>query len=230
MSGFEFNEFADKRALATVLADYVGDVLTQAILKNGRASLVVSGGRTPMQFFEALSCLELKWNEVTVLLADERWVPETHARSNTAFVRENLIKGSAARAHFLPFYSEGISVEEGATQLSHQLEKISLDMVVLGMGEDGHTASLFPDAPAIAQALAKDAPSVLVARPTSQPEARITLSVQKLKSAAHIALHIEGQLKRDVLEQAALDGAAHEMPIRPFLQNDKNPLQVFWCP
>ncbi len=230
MNRLTLHEFADREALAAALTGHVGTILEQAVAARGESALCVSGGRTPILFFETLSKLDLDWEAVTILLADERWVPETNSRSNAALVREHLLHENAARARFLPFYQSGMSIENGAVAFANRISQLKLEVVVLGMGEDGHTASLFPDAPEINDALAEEALAVLVTRPASQPEARITLSAKKLKSAANVILHIEGQSKRVVLEKAALEGAVKDMPIRKFLGNFQDPLQVYWSP
>ena len=173
-----------------------------------------------------------KLKAVTILLADERWVPESNERSNAQLVRKSLLQSRAAAARFVPYYAEGAGAEDGARLAAKSLEQRSrpFDAVILGLGADGHTASLFPDAPEIEAALSLNAPLVLAVHPEGQPELRVTLSARALCDTGFLALHIEGIEKHLALEEAARGGPDWEMPIRAVMRASKTPLQVYWCP
>lgn len=214
-----FNEYPDRTDLAAALAGDVASALAEAIEVRGVASLVVSGGSTPGPMFKALSRHEIDWSRVSVTLADERAVPADHEVSNERLVREFLLQGRAAAAHFValhePEFATGSSagtdargaavarVESRLAQLAHPF-----DVLLLGMGDDGHTASLFPDAPELEAAMAMDSRhSVLLINPPSQPLPRITLTRPTLLDARRVWLHITGEPKRVLYERVMKDGA-----------------------
>ncbi|MGI9481961.1 MAG: 6-phosphogluconolactonase [Hyphomicrobiales bacterium] len=232
MSNFQLNRFSSSKALAKALAAGTGAALSHGIADNRQAILVVSGGRTPLAFFEALSNIDINWQAVTIMLADERWVPEGDERSNARLVRKNLLQNKAEKARFAGFYTEGASAEDGARLAGKSLKARThpFDAVILGLGTDGHTASLFPDAPEIASALSPNAPPVLAMHPASQSEPRITLSARLLRDTRFLALHIEGVEKHLALEEATREGPAWEMPIRAIMRTSTIPMQVYWCP
>lgn len=229
MSAPVLNTFATSAELAAALADKTGTQLRAGIAANGIARLVVSGGRTPLQFFAELRRADLDWGRVEVFLADERWVPAHSERSNAAFVREHLL---CADANFTELYREGVSPQDAAGTLANRIAGMDhpFDVVVLGMGSDGHTASLFPDAPEISEALSSDAPAAMVLSPVSQPELRLSLTRGTLINTHLLVLHIEGAEKRAVYEEALGEGPEEEMPVRAILRNDIQVPQVYWCP
>ncbi|MEM1200015.1 MAG: 6-phosphogluconolactonase [Pseudomonadota bacterium] len=229
MSGPVLNTFASSDELAEALATKTAMQLRTGISANGIGRLVVSGGRTPLGFFGALRAADLNWERVRVFLADERWVPARSERSNASFVREHLLQG---RAQFADLYSEESSPQEAAAALARQFAQMEhpFDAVILGMGSDGHTASLFPDAPEIVQALSPGADAVMVMSPPSQPEIRLSLTPKALINTDFLALHIEGVEKRAVFDVAVGEGPDVEMPVRAILRNDIQPTQVYWCP
>jgi len=217
--------------VALELAQAVSDFLRIRLAEAERVSLVVSGGSTPLPFFTALSRKELDWSRVDVLLADERWVDETDSASNTRLVKESLLQHKATAAHFLSLKQAGATPTEGLDAAKAELAGLllPLDVVILGMGNDGHTASLFPDAEELSHAMDPECRDIVAAMtPASQPQKRITLTRPALCSARFIALHIRGTDKLDTLKKAL--GAPDDvmaMPIRAFLKPD---LQVFWSP
>lgn len=230
MKAPELHEFSSGGELAAALADRTVHQLRLGVESNGTARLVVSGGRTPVQFFGELSGREFDWAKVEVILADERWVPADTPRSNATLVRQHLLCGPARKAEFAALYANGKSPEEAAQALCDRLGSAPFDAVVLGMGNDGHTASLFPDAPQIADALSSEAETVMVMTPSSQPEVRLSLSAKALTNTRFLALHIEGAEKRAVLEQALEEGPVDELPVRAILHNDILQAEVYWCP
>lgn len=217
--------------VALDLADEVAEFLAARLREAPRAGLVVSGGSTPLPFFKALSDKDLEWSRVDVLLADERWVNESDDASNTRLVRENLLQGKAASARFLSLKQPGATPADGLKRVKAELADLSLpiDVLILGMGNDGHTASLFPDAPELEAAMNPECQEIVAAAtPASQPQKRITLTWPPLRDARFTALHLKGEDKLQTLKRAISDpGNVLEMPIRAFL---KPGLQVFWSP
>lgn len=190
-----------RAALAQGLADAIAAQLTAAIAAQGAATLAVAGGTTPAPMFDILAQAHLDWARVTVLPTDERWVQESDARSNAALVRRHLLVGPAAAARYVSFYAAGKTADQGLAEVTARVSPhLPLTVVMAGMGNDRHTASLFPDASGIAQAMAADAPPLMVMQPPSQPEARITLTAPVLAAAAHIHIMITGADKRATLD------------------------------
>ena len=224
------HDFADSDALALALARAVAGDLVRAIAARGSALLAVSGGRTPLKFFRALAQQQIAWDKVTITLVDERWVPPTHARSNAGLVLAQLLHGDAAAAQFVPLYESGVAEPEGAfAAVSMRIGELRLpfDAVVLGMGDDGHTASFFPDGDHLAAALDPHGKArVLAMRAPAAGEPRITLTLPVLVGAHALYLHIEGTRKREVLQAAQSDPA---LPISAVLQHARAPIQIYWC-
>lgn len=224
----------DAATLAQDLADVVADQLRDGLARRGQALLIVSGGNTPVPFFERLSLAELAWSQVSVTLADERWVPPSHADSNARLVQRHLLQGPAAQARWLPLVNSVPTPAEGQPALEHALADLPwpADVLVLGMGGDGHTASLFPHDAALPQALdeREDAPrSVAVAAPErpNVPVPRISLSRRALLDARLIALHIVGADKWKLLHQVLEPGPVEDFPIRLALHQTQVPCHVF---
>ena len=184
--------------LSAILARELRDCL-----KVGPATLSVPGGTTPVPVFDALSGADLNWAGVSVVLNDERWVGEDSPRSNTRLLRERLLHGPAAAARLLPLYAQAPQPEDALADLSRAIEPhLPLSVLLLGMGSDMHTASLFPGADHLAQALAPDAPVLMALRSESAGEPRITLTARVLQAARHIHILIVGADKREALERA----------------------------
>ena len=216
------------------LAQHVADALQQALGQRGHALLAVSGGKSPIALFERLRQSPLNWSAVTVVLVDERCVPHTHPDSNTALVRQHLLQGPAAAATFVPFFDhlpEGELSDAALTALAQAAQQRlaalpwPLDVGILGMGEDGHTASLFPHAPGLAQALSSPE-RVAWVRPSTAPHARLTLTLQALRSARELHLSIAGETKRAVLARAQA-GIVADHPVSYVLQAGGAPVHVW---
>lgn len=225
------HEHADGAALAQGLAAFVGARLRASVTSHGAASVAVSGGRTPIRFFEALSNVDLPWGRVTVTLVDERRVPADAERSNERLVRAHLLQGKAAAATFVGLY-RGSADEHSDRDLAElALAQIPwpLTAAVLGMGDDGHTASFFPDGDNLAACIDPGGiPRVATMRAPAAIEPRLTLTLPALLSAQTIALHIEGAGKRAVLDRARQSGPEVDLPVRAVLA--RAPVEVFWCP
>lgn len=191
----------------------------RAALAHGRATLSVPGGTTPGPVFDLLSDENLDWARVSVLLNDERWVGEDSPRSNTRLLRERLLRGRAAGAELLPLYADVATPEQGLAALSERiLPHLPISVLLLGMGGDMHTASLFPGADHLEQALARDAPVLMALRAEAAGEPRITLTARVLKAAKHTHVLITGADKREALERA-LQLPPIEAPVRVVLDH-----------
>lgn len=222
-------KFDDSQSLAKALASSVADSLYGTLTGRPRASLVVSGGSTPLPFFHQLRTLELPWLQVDVTLADERWVDADHEASNERFIRRELLQEMASSARFVGLKTAHGTPEEGVEEVARRIDPLRpFDVVVLGMGGDGHTASLFPDDPMILDRLASDALCV-PARPPSQPLPRLSLTPEALSGCQRMILHITGEAKRELYLRAKEPGPVEELPIRAFLHGTVD-VDVYWSP
>ncbi|WP_192034903.1 6-phosphogluconolactonase [Halomonas sp. YLGW01] len=214
--------------LAHQLAEAVAEALRADLAHQERALLVVSGGSTPVPFFKALAAKPLPWSRIDVTLADERWVAENADDSNARLVREHLLTGEAAAATFVPLTTDDETPEQGAAAVGERLAALTwpASMVILGMGGDGHTASLFPDSQELPLALSTE-DTVVAVRTPSQPQARITLSADRLHQAKRHVLHLTGEDKRSRLAAALGGDDVRELPVRAFLAC---PLAIYWAP
>jgi 6-phosphogluconolactonase len=224
-------EFLDAATLTAALAQHVARRLKEDLARQDWVSLVVSGGRSPVSLFQTLSSQTLAWGRVTVTLADERWVPPGHADSNEALVRTHLLKGRAAKAMMLPLWTGDATPEAAAPTVSAALAVLPhpFSQVILGMGEDGHVASLFPDATELAEGLRTEA-QVLAVHPKHAPHPRMSLSLHALLQSRDIVLMISGEAKRHLLERALGEGSTEELPVRAILRQTSVPVSVFWAP
>ncbi len=200
---FEVQDYPDREILVMDLADRLADDLADALHGGGRVSFAVPGGTTPGPVFDALSAVRLDWSRVDVMLSDERWVPEEDPRSNTGLLRGRLLRNWAAEARLLPLYAPGHSPQEALPELESLIAPaLPLSVLLLGMGADMHTASLFPGADLLSAALAPDAPILLPITAPGAPEPRVTLSARVLNAALRKHVVIFGSEKRKALEQA----------------------------
>lgn len=228
------HSFTDCHAQAVALADRIAEQLRRGITDRGHALLAVSGGSTPKALFERLSQEPLDWSNVTVTLVDERWVDADDTRSNARLVKTLLLQNAAAVAHFVPLYTGAATPEEGLAVANERIDSLALpfDAVVLGMGEDGHTASFFPDGDHLHEALDLDGTSrALPMRAPDAGEPRITLTLPTLLDTRALYLLVSGEKKQQVLADARLGlGEAQYYPVRAVLTQHRVPLAVYWCP
>lgn len=223
--------FDSTDALVAALSSEIVSILRRTLETKERASMAVSGGSTPKPLFARLAVADLAWDRVTVTLVDERWVGEDHADSNAKLVKDNLLQEKAAAADFVPLKTEHPEPFGAENEVAQRLRSIGLpfDIVVLGMGSDGHTASFFPGATTLAQALSMDQDSLCCAiRPPAAPHDRITLTLPVILSARHLFLHIVGEDKWQVLERAFETGSQEELPVRAVLHQERVLLDIYY--
>jgi 6-phosphogluconolactonase len=212
---FHRREFADGEELAHSLADWTAERLRVAIAARGVALLIVSGGKSPARFFELLSDMELDWTRVAVTLADERRVPDDSPRSNARLAREKLLRNRGDQ-----------ELAAASARVAHL--PLPADVVVLGMGDDGHTASWFPGADGLAEAMdlgARQLVAPIAAADAGEP--RLTLTGRVILRARAIALEIEGEAKLATFAAALEPGPEEAMPIRAVLRRAADRLTVF---
>ncbi|MEM9171728.1 MAG: 6-phosphogluconolactonase [Pseudomonadota bacterium] len=227
---FVLQSFDSRSRAAQVLANDIASSLRDALEARGRATLVVSGGSSPLEMFSLLGEVDLNWARVVILPSDERWVDQEDPASNAGMLMRTLMAGRASAARLLSLYDESLAEHDIATALSSRLSELALplDVVLLGMGGDGHTASLFPDDPDIAGALASTDHCV-TARPPSQPLLRVSLTPNTLLNARQIKLLFFGQEKADVFSEAAEHGDLTEYPVRCVLRQERVPVTTYFA-
>jgi len=231
---YHINDFSTREQLDNALAEQVSSILQSAIVSTGKASIAVSGGSTPKGFFKVLSKKELDWAKVIITLADERWVDINNDNSNTRLVHEYLLQNKASAAKFFHLKQDGKLCEQTLADLNVSANindiLLPLDVLILGMGEDGHTASLFPCSTQINQGLNSTNPNALMkVVPTTAAHQRITFSFASLSQSKNVFLHICGQNKKQVLEQALCSHDTLDMPIRAFLQHEIINTHIYWA-
>ncbi|MBS0387532.1 MAG: 6-phosphogluconolactonase [Proteobacteria bacterium] len=224
---------ADGAEQAALLASAIASELAAALARRVAASLVVSGGRTPGAMFAQLSRCELEWARVQVTLADERWVDVADTASNEALVRGTLLRERAAAARFIGLKNAAPTAAAGAEIAWRAISAMPqpFDFVVLGMGDDGHTASLFPGSAGLAAALdAAAAPACVAMQPVDAPHPRLSLNLSALLRARRIGIQISGARKWAVYQRALEDGPVEQLPVRAILRQRAVPVDVYWCP
>lgn len=209
----------------------IADILTAAINVSGTASLVVSGGRTPQAMFNTLSKMAIDWSKVSITLADERWVGVDDPASNEAMVKSNLLVNHGAAATFIGLKTAHDDARDAIDECSKNLNSIKtpFDVLILGMGEDGHTASLFPCSEQISQGLdlSNDAQYIAV-QPTTAPNQRMSLTLKALLNSKNVFLHLTGTSKKQVLETVLADEDELAMPIRAVIHRTN--VELVWAP
>ena len=220
----------NSESLAVDLSQNIREILLETIKKRGRASMAVSGGSTPVPLFVALSHLDIDWSKVDLTLVDDRWVESDHKDSNELLVKSHLIKNKAGNVNFVPLKNNALTAKEGQASSEEALKSFTLpfDIVVLGMGTDGHTASLFPCSDEIKTAMDLNNNDCLVATmPTSAAHERLGMTAKAIIDAKNVFLHLNGSSKLHTLEKAMDLKSAIEMPIYALLSDG---LDIYWSP
>ena len=215
------------------LAQDIAQRLAAAIALRGVAVLCVSGGKSPIALFEALRVQPIDWSRVRVTLTDERCVPCTHPDSNASLVRQHLLQDRASAAQFVPLVAEAHEPLPSPAILAQTASRAlqaagRVDVLVLGMGADGHTASLFPQAPNLVEALDPNNPEacVTIEPPASAPYARVTQTLAQLLRARHIVLPLSGADKLATLRLARLS-ISNQYPISHVLHQTLTPVALW---
>jgi len=225
--------FADLGQLSSALAAKTASALKTAIAARGIASLVVSGGKSPTTLFEILRTQELDWSCVCIALADERWVDPGSADSNEHLVRSVLLREKAGGARFIGLKNAAPTPDIGAVSAWETFARVPrpFDTVILGMGDDGHTASLFPGSPNLPNALNASASAGCVGMwaPVA-PQARLSLNLSALLDSRGIVILLNGAAKWQTYVKAAGGGPVQDMPVRAVLRQTHTPVEVMWAP
>jgi 6-phosphogluconolactonase len=214
-----WQEYPDRELMFLAVANTIASELADFLRRDGRASLCVPGGTTPGPIFDTLSGVDIDWANITVFLNDERWVPEDSERSNTRLIRARLLRGMAMAANYLPLYADTPQPEDALMSLGEAITPhLPISVLLLGMGADMHTASLFPGADRLAEALSPHAPPLMALRADAAGEPRITLTAPVLRGAMNTHILITGAEKRAAIERAA-QLTEMEAPVKAVLAN-----------
>ncbi|MDD2761905.1 MAG: 6-phosphogluconolactonase [Methylomonas sp.] len=230
--------FEQRHHLVTALAAECQDVLSEAISKHGAATLLVSGGSTPAPLYEALSKMELNWKKTKIALVDERWVDQDSSASNEALIKRTLLINNAKAAEFTGMKNASKTAKAGLSETEENYRKLPqpFSLAIVGMGPDGHTASLFPHAKGLADALKPDSEQLTAAISATQSEVtgpnteRLTLTLSALMKTERIIILFTGEDKLAVFSAAQKEGPVAELPIRALLHQDLVPVELYWAP
>ena len=229
----EIEVFADGAAWADACAARLADTLSAAVAETGKAVFAGAGGSTPSPIYRLLAAANLDWSKVAVTLVDERYVPETSADSNAALMKRTLLTGAAAAARFVPLYTPEVTVDRAAIVAARALaaEGGLLDAVLLGMGEDGHICSMFPESPTLKTLLTPALPPTVLGVPHGRDGMapsleRLSINLPYLMQARRVVLALTGKQKRAVFEREAAGDPATQ-PIAALIAA-KVPLEVLW--
>lgn len=230
--------FEQRHHLFTALVAECQDVLSEALSKHGVATLLVSGGTTPAPLYEALSKTELNWKKIKIALVDERWVDNDHSASNEALVKRSLLINNAKAAEFIGMKTSAIIASAGQAETEANYRRLPqpFSLAIVGMGPDGHTASLFPHAKGLEQALDLDNENLTAAITATQSEVtgpnteRLTLTLSALMKTDRLVILFTGEDKLTVFNAAQKPGSIADMPIRGLLHQEQVPVELYWAP
>lgn len=223
--------FSEQKALIEALSQSILTDLQKAIDEKGKASLLVSGGSTPKPLFEKLSKAVFVWDKVSIGLCDERWIDTSREESNEHFVKKYLLKDEVAKANFIGMYEEDIDIYAAQKVCSEKMQKIlyPFDVLILGMGNDAHTASLFPENQKLEEAFdPKNKNFCIAIEPMTAPFLRMSLTLRAILSAKKIYIHFEGKEKIAVYKEVITGEDMYMMPIRSVLNQDIKEIEVFY--
>ncbi|CAA6822177.1 MAG: 6-phosphogluconolactonase (EC, eukaryotic type [uncultured Sulfurovum sp.] len=223
--------FQTQYELVSLLSKSIAMKLETAIRTKGKANLIVSGGSTPLALFRELREISLEWEKVNIGLCDERWISPSHEESNENLVKNHLLQGKASRARFIGMYNEYLDIYSAEKCCTQKIKEtlFPFDVVVLGMGNDGHTASLFPNNTELKKAFDLNNKELCIAiEPKTASYKRMSLTLSAILSAQHIYLHFEGKEKTAVYKTANRGKNIYTMPIRAVLNQDIRDLEVYY--
>lgn len=230
--------FPDRNSLFSAMVEECESILTRAVSENSSATMLVSGGSTPLPLYQQLSNVDLPWAHIDVALVDERWVDRDHPGSNESFIKNSLLCNKAKKAAFTPMKTAADTAEQGRVLCEESYRKLStpFDLTVLGMGADGHTASLFPYSQGLEVALDKNNENLCAAIRANQSEVtgllteRMSLTVSGLMKSRQLHLLITGEEKLAIYRQALGHSQEKLMPISAILHQYDIPVVVYWAP
>lgn len=221
--------FDTRQAASAAAAERIADLLRARLAREEQASFVVSGGTTPALCFECLSQATLEWDRVQVALSDERWVANSHKDSNERLVRETLLRNAAASAGLLGIYQDDLTVDERCDSIQDERPESGFACSLVGMGADGHFASLFPDADSLQAGLKIDSERFYIpVRTVASPHPRVSMTLAALLGSDAILLLFFGDEKRAVYEKAKAGDPSY--PITALLQQTEVPVTLYWAP
>lgn len=228
---YQLHLFDTPTAMNTALATAITANLQDAINLRSKASLAVSGGPTPVELFQILSQAQIAWNQVYITLVDERWVDKHHEDSNERLIHTHLLQNKAKEAHFISLKTIAENPYDGVDEIQIRLQQslpLPIDALVLGMGDDGHTASLFPHAENLYKGIDMQSDRLVIdMKPLTAPHDRISLTLPVILNSRHLYLQLNGKKQQQVLEQALAGKNINDMPIRAVLHQQKLPLQIY---
>lgn len=226
----QLRKFETASELNDVFAEEIANKLQQGIDENGSATLLVSGGNTPRPMFAQLSEKNIQWEKVNIALVDDRWVELSDSASNEQMVNEALIINKATSANFVGMKTDEQDAFKAVEQVEANLAHLNqpFDVVILGMGEDGHTASIFPCCAQLDEALSTEE-TLMATQPTTAPHQRMTFTKSALLKSKQLYLHLVGESKETVLNQVAAGSDEREAPIRAFLNQSNVPMSVMFA-
>lgn len=228
---YQLHLFDTPTAMNTALATAITANLQNAINLRSKASLAVSGGPTPVELFQILSQAQIEWNQVYITLVDERWVDKHHEDSNERLIHTHLLQNKAKEAHFISLKTIAENPYDGVNEIQTRLQQslpLPIDALVLGMGDDGHTASLFPLAENLYKGIDMQSDRLVIdMKPLTAPHDRISLTLPVILNSRHLYLQLNGKKQQQVLEQALAGKNINDMPIRAVLHQQKLPLQIY---
>lgn len=230
--------FSDRETLYQSTAGYCLQHLMQAITDRGQASFIVPGGTTPAPVFKMLSTEKIHWEQVTIALSDERWIDTTHDQSNQYLIEHTLMQHAAKKAKFIGMKSPFETADAAQKKCNESYQKISnpYDVVMLGMGSDGHVASLFPNSKAIKTGLDPDSHQICIANNAEGCEVagkfpeRMTMTLAALLNSQVVVILGQGNYKRDTFERAMTSNDPYQFPVAALMQQNRVPIEFFWAP
>jgi 6-phosphogluconolactonase len=231
MMSSNLHRFDSSDKLTQSLSESIIKNLQDEIDKSDKASLIVSGGSTPKALFKKLRVADIEWEKVSIALCDERWVKSDNSDSNERLIREYLLQERASKAQFIGMYVDGLKPTEAELTCKKKMSALMpFSVVVLGMGADAHTASLFPNNPRLKEAFDMDSDKLCIAiTPEHAPHQRMSLTRKAILGAKSIYLHIEGEEKLKVFDKVMAGDDIFSMPIRSILHQDKKEIEVYYA-